>query len=208
VAVVAAIGLLGACGSDDAADRADRTPSDVSSTTTDGTAADGSLADAVRPLPPAAELPAVDPERPAPEALAIAALDVDDAPIVAVGLEPNGDMEIPAVDQVGWYRYSAHPGDPGTAVLAAHIAYDGVDGVFRHLAELEPGDEITIGPTTADMPQRFVVDEITRYPKSDLPAEVWTRTGPPRLALITCGGDFDPTTHHYADNIVAWASPA
>jgi len=117
-------------------------------------------------------------------------------------------MEIPEVDEVGWYRFGPHPGDPGTAVLAAHIAYDGVDGVFRHLADLAPGDEILVRPAGDAAVRRFVVDEVVRYPKDDLPADVWTRTGPPRLALITCGGDFDPATRHYTDNTVAWTSPA
>ena len=28
-----------------------------------------------------------------------------------------------------------------------------------------------------------------------------------QVALITCGGDFDWNTHHYADNVVLFAQP-
>jgi len=207
--LIAFAGLaVAGCGAGDAAtERGAQATATTEDTTTTSELVDGSLSDVVRPLPPAVAFPAAERPVAAPVALDIAALQVDAVPIVAVGLEPNGEMEIPEVDEVGWYRYSAHPGDPGTAVLAAHIAYDGVDGVFRHLADLAPGDEVAVRLDGGDPPLRFVIDEIARYPKTELPQDVWARTGPPRLALITCGGDFDPTTRHYTDNVVAWASP-
>ena len=52
------------------------------------------------------------------------------------------------------------------------------------------------------------IEQVARYPKVELPDEVWARSGAPRLVLITCGGDFDTATRHYEDNVVAWASPA
>ena len=46
-----------------------------------------------------------------------------------------------------------------------------------------------------------------QVPKAELPAELFSRAGPPRLALITCGGAFNDTTRHYADNVVIVAEP-
>ena len=44
--------------------------------------------------------------------------------------------------------------------------------------------------------------------KADLPLdEVFQRSGPPRLVLITCGGPFDRTTGSYQENIVVTAVP-
>jgi LPXTG-site transpeptidase (sortase) family protein len=121
-------------------------------------------------------------------------------------VEPNGEMEVPPADRVGWYRHGARPGDPGSSVLAAHIAYGGVDGVFRHLADVEVGAEVTV--TFADgTTRRFVVDAVDQVPKPELPADVFSPTAPDRLVLITCGGRFDRTSRRYDDNVLAYATP-
>jgi hypothetical protein len=168
--------------------------------------AGSAAAGAITPLPPAAPLPTVE-ERPAPTSLAVEGLGVEDAPVVPVGVRDDGEMEIPAVDQVGWYRFGARPGDEGAAVLAAHVAYDGVDGVFRRLADVSEGDAVRV--RFADGTERaFAVTAVARYPKSELPADVWRRAGAPELVLITCGGDFDPGARSYEDNVVVYAAPA
>jgi sortase (surface protein transpeptidase) len=163
------------------------------------------VAEAIAPLPPAAPLPSVV-ELPRPTSLAIDALDVDAAPVVPVGVQDNGEMEIPGADQVGWYRFGARPGDDGSAVLAAHVAYDGVDGVFRHLDDLAADDTVRV--QFADGAERaFTVSEVARYDKSALPPDVWARAGASELVVITCGGEFDDTADSYEDNIVAYATP-
>ncbi|HEX5365146.1 MAG TPA: class F sortase [Acidimicrobiales bacterium] len=116
-------------------------------------------------------------------------------------------MEIPVPSEVGWYRFGARPGGPGSTVLAAHIAYDGVDGVFRHLDDLAVGDAVTV--TSADGSTRsYRVTAVERHPKADLPADVFSRAGPERLVLVTCGGEFDDRARRYEDNVVAYAGPA
>lgn len=44
--------------------------------------------------------------------------------------------------------------------------------------------------------------------KSALPTTLFSNTGSPRLALVTCRGPFDAATGHYEDNVIVWASPA
>ncbi len=44
--------------------------------------------------------------------------------------------------------------------------------------------------------------------KADLPADLFAHGGPPRLALVTCGGRFDRATRHYTDNVIVYAVPA
>lgn len=40
-----------------------------------------------------------------------------------------------------------------------------------------------------------------------LPRSLFTRTGPPRLAVISCGGTFDRAKRSYRDNVVVIAEP-
>jgi hypothetical protein len=49
---------------------------------------------------------------------------------------------------------------------------------------------------------------VRTYLKSALPTSVYSRTGAPRLVLVTCGGPFDPISRHYRDNVVLTAVPA
>ena len=197
------ITALAACSSSGGQDTA--TDSGGSSTTTSAPASP--LADAVRPLPPAPATPPITVAGPEPTALTIGALDVDAAPVRPVGVADGGEMEIPPVDEVGWYRFGATPGAAGSAVLAAHVAYDGVDGVFRHLGDLAAGDEVSVTLDDGST-QRFVVTDVEQVRKTALPTDVWARDGDPTLVLITCGGEFDTDADSYEDNVVATARPA
>lgn len=162
---------------------------------------------AIQSLPPAEALPTARAEFPAPVSLSIDQLGIDRAPVVPVGLEANGDMEVPGAAEVGWYRYGTAPGNGGSAVLAAHIAYDGVDGVFRDLSDLRVGAEALV--TFEDGASvSFVIAEVARYPKTDLPDDIFAREGDSRLVLVTCGGAFDQENRRYRDNVVAYARPA
>jgi sortase (surface protein transpeptidase) len=143
-----------------------------------------------------------------PVGLSIPALGVE-SQVVPVGLEPNGEMEVPPADQAGWYFYGPRPGEAdGTAVIAAHVDYGGQRGVFFDLRSLQVGAEIVV-TDEAGAPQRFVVTERYQVDKNQLPIEqIFVADGPPGLTLITCGGDFDGGARSYRDNIVVRAVPA
>ncbi len=129
------------------------------------------------------------------------------ATVIDVGVEENGDMEIPPADEVGWYGFGPTPGDVGSSVLAAHIAFDGQDGVFVNLDKLELGSIITVSyddGTTAD----FEAVSKEQYEKEQLPRDsIFARDGDPQLVLITCGGDFNRQVRSYEDNVVIYANP-
>lgn len=146
-------------------------------------------------------------ERAVPTSISIEGIGVVEAPVIDVGVEENGDMEIPGADSVGWYRFNPTPGDPGSAVLAAHISYNGNPGVFRYLADVEMGVRVVVafddGTTT-----EFEVIELAQYDKQELPDDrVFAKDGDPILTLITCGGDFNRSLRSYEDNVVAYAIP-
>ena len=147
-------------------------------------------------------------EQPAePVRLLIAALGID-APIQAVGVTDDGEMEVPArADLVAWYRFGPTPGDPGSAVLAAHVSWGGKTGVFYRLRDLPQGTEIQVQFSDGTT-RRFRSAALASYDKSDLPVEqIFEREGYPVLTLITCGGDFNPSLRRFEQNIVAYGVP-
>lgn len=145
--------------------------------------------------------------RPQPVGLATSSIDVDDFPVRAVGLEDDGQLEVPDETEIGWYRYGATAGRPGATVLAAHVSWNNTTGPFFQLGSMEPGDEISV--TLDDGTERqYLVTERTMYDKNELPRErIWRNSGDEQLVLITCGGDFNPEIRRYRQNIVVYASP-
>ncbi len=132
-----------------------------------------------------------------------------DAAIIPAGVERNGDMEVPEnVTDVAWYKYGSAPGEPGSAVLAAHVDLAGQGpGVFFELRTLDPGSVIYIdfddGTTVAYRTEARAV-----YDKEALPTDaIFSREGPPVLTLITCGGDFNRSIRRYDSNVVVYAVP-
>lgn len=146
----------------------------------------------------------------APQRLRIPALGVD-MPVVDVGVEATGQMELPVDPAIaGWYRYGPDADSTaGNIMLAAHV--DAVDypiGPLAQLRSLTAGETIEV--QAADGSSRpYVVESLTFYEKSALPtADLFAREGAQGLVIITCGGPFDSSTGHYRDNVVAIARPA
>lgn len=169
------------------------------------------LAAEVVPLPsafPDRVLPGLgDPVGLQPESISLPGLGVVGARIVPVGLEPNGELEVPGADEVGWYRFGVGvDGSRGSTVLAAHIAFNGRDGVFRNLADAEVGQQLSV--SVKDALVTYEITAIDQYGKLDLPIdELFAEDGVERLVLITCGGSFNPDLSSYDDNVVVVATP-
>lgn len=143
-----------------------------------------------------------------PVGLRIPALG-QNAPVVPVGVEANGDMKVPDnVRDVAWYRYGASPGEPGSAVLAAHVDLEGQGpGVFFGLRELEPGSLIFVDFDDGSV-GAYVARARATYEKESLPIDaIFSRQGPATLTLITCGGDFNRSIRRYDSNVVVYAVP-
>jgi hypothetical protein len=141
-----------------------------------------------------------------PTSIAIPAIGVH-APIVAVGLQADGAMQLPDPDQVGWYRLGPRPGAPGPAVLIGHVDNRTGPAVFYRLRQLRPGDEILIGQSDGTT-SRFLVGRLEQHPKTALPTSHIFTTAPGQwLRLITCAGRFNHATGHYRDNLIVYASP-
>jgi LPXTG-site transpeptidase (sortase) family protein len=143
-----------------------------------------------------------------PVALRIPAIDVA-APVNSSGVEANGDMDVPGnVTEVGWYKFGPAPGEPGSAVLAAHVdlARQG-PGVFFNLRTLTPGDVVLVDFDDGTT-ESYRVQARTIYEKTELPIDtIFSRGGPPVLTLITCGGGFNRDVGSYDSNVVVYAVP-
>jgi LPXTG-site transpeptidase (sortase) family protein len=137
-----------------------------------------------------------------PTRIEIPSLEVD-ATIVAVGLQPDGSMEIPPATVAGWYHYGPKPGaDSGSAVIAGHVASRGVPGVFLKLRGLEVGAEVSVTDADGET-HRYRVSERFQVGKEALPStELFRTSGDPVLTLITCGGEFDRKARRYSDNVI------
>ncbi|MDP9093829.1 MAG: class F sortase [Actinomycetota bacterium] len=138
--------------------------------------------------------------------LTISRLGID-APIVAV-TSTHQVLDVPLDPRVlGWWTGGASPGSrTGSVVIDGHINYNGVSGALSVLPDMRPGDTVSVHHGQQRLTYR--VQAVKVYPKAaGLPTDLFSSTGPERLELITCGGQFDAHTGNYEDNIVAYATP-
>jgi sortase (surface protein transpeptidase) len=155
--------------------------------------------------------PTAVPTSPAPRPVAdpvrvvIPAIDVD-ADLVAVGLNPDESMEVPDFGEAGWYEPGPRPGEPGPAVIAAHVDSDAGPDVFFRLRDLAPGDEITVEHADGAR-STFTVRDAEQQHKDDLPVQrIWNDTDATVLRLITCGGEFNEQRRSYESNVIVYAA--
>jgi hypothetical protein len=138
-----------------------------------------------------------------PVAIRIASIQVDAEverrPIVdGVMSDPTGPFV------VAWYGATGRLGDPhGNVVLAGHVDYEGVGpAVFARVGELAEGDEIELtgeGVRTF----RFAVVWSRFYDAVTAPVEeIIGPTDRQSVTLITCGGNFDPSTQNYDQRLI------
>ena len=147
--------------------------------------------------------------RTAPERVVAKAVGLD-LRVVPTGVAKNGQMALPdKPSQLGWYRFGAAPGDRrGAVVVAGHVDSDRYGaGPLARVAGLERGDRIELrdddGGTTT-----YEVTKVQRISKDDFsPDDVFDRSGPAVLRLITCGGAYDAENGGYQDNLVVTATP-
>lgn len=143
----------------------------------------------------------------APVALHIERIDATST-LVPLGLNDDGTVEIPALDQplqAGWYRYAPTPGEVGPAVVLGHVNAHGENGIFARLSELAPGDDVDIGRADGRTAV-FTVTKVDQIAKAAFPTEaVYGDATDAQLRLITCGGELDRERHSYRDNIIVYA---
>ena len=143
----------------------------------------------------------------APDRVRIPALrvDVPVVPIQTVGstLTPPSNPQ-----ELGWWAGGAAPGaKTGSALITGHTVHTG-GGALDDLADLQPGDAVSVAIRGSDKPLRYEVVRVHSYGKGALAKkakQVFDQTVPGRLVLITCA---DWNGVEYESNTVVTAKPA
>ncbi len=135
-----------------------------------------------------------------------------DAPFVALGLEPSGELAVPDPNNrnlAGWYKDAATPGSVGTAVVVAHVDTKSGPAAFYGLGALRPGDTADVVRTDG-MVATFRIESVEVFEKKSFPSDrVYADTGEAQLRLITCGGTFKKGAQGgYEANVVVFAKLA
>ncbi|GAE93907.1 secreted protein [Gracilibacillus boraciitolerans JCM 21714] len=127
-----------------------------------------------------------------PTSISIPSINVQ-ANVITVGKLANGKMESPeGIEEVGWYKFAAKPGEKGSAVMAGHVDSKVGPAVFYDLKELKEGDLIHVTNENGGEKLTFQVYKSKSYPKDEAPLnEVFGYSAAETLKLITCtGGEF------------------
>ncbi|MFC0031766.1 class F sortase [Micromonospora chaiyaphumensis] len=134
------------------------------------------------------------------------------AEIMTLGLNPDGTVQVPPLEQAmkaGWYSPGPSPGEAGNSVIVGHVDSAKLGpAVFFNLGALQRGDTISIAREDGSA-ATFTVTEVKSYPKAAFPTElVYGPSDEPGLRVVTCGGAFDESSGSYVDNVIAFASMA
>lgn len=128
--------------------------------------------------------------------------------VMRVGVKPNNELIAPNnIHTVGWYEGSSKPGEPGTALLDAHVHGPTQPGAFYKINKLSPGDGIEIEMGDGRKLSYSVVgNESTPYDKVDMAKAMRSaQNGKNGLNLITCGGKYNKSTHMYEERTIVYA---
>ncbi|MER5207207.1 class F sortase [Streptomyces sp. NPDC002825] len=158
------------------------------------------------PTPTASAAPVKPLARSLPVRVRVPAAGVDTGPVLSLGLNTDGTVEVPPVadaDRIGWYDKGVTPGQTGPAVLIGHFDTARGPAVLKNVSRVRVGDEITV--TRADGTTAvFRVRELEQVDKHAFPtAKVYGDTTRPELRLVTCGGEL--VGGHRPDNIILYA---
>jgi hypothetical protein len=129
--------------------------------------------------------------RSAPVHLSIPSLKIS-VSVTQLGLNSDGTVQV--------------PGQMGSAAILGHVDSTSGPGVFYKIVDMKVGQLVQV--TLADhVSLKFKVIGLRQYSKGNFPDKlIYGPSTFSALDLVTCGGVFDPTTHHYLSNIVVFTA--
>ncbi|HWM22360.1 MAG TPA: class F sortase [Ilumatobacteraceae bacterium] len=144
----------------------------------------------------------------APTRVIIPGLEID-GPVIPAGVNAENELDVPPdARTLVWYRHGPSPGGRGSAVIAGHLNWRGVNGLFARLADTPVGATITVVYDDGSE-QAFTVSTVELVPKPAVSVSgVFARDGEPLLRLVTCGGEFEAAVRSYRSNVIVTAIPA
>lgn len=139
---------------------------------------------------------------PPPGRLIIRSIGVN-APVLGVGVDKSGAMGVTNESyDVGWYNRGPAPGDPGDAVIDGHLDwYNTSHAVFFNLKNVQIGDDVEVQRLDG-VSHHFKVTKVQSVGYNAVVPGLFAPTGPARLSLITCGGQWDVTKGEYLQRVI------
>ena len=156
--------------------------------------------------PPPPAYPVLEPSR--PTRLTIPSIKVD-APILTVGLAPDGSVGVPPLkrhNEAGWFDQGPTPGQYGPALIVGHADTRTGPSVFHDLGAMRPGQRVEVHRQDGTV-AIFEVNSVEHFGKAKLPVDrVYGDYSRPSLRLVTCGGTWLGQKRGYSDNLIVFAS--
>lgn len=175
------------------------------------------------PVPPPTLSPApssppkVDDTGVVPAAIRIPSAGVDGHQFMPLGLLSDNTLQVPDVHTptvAGYYTGAPIVGDPGSAVIVAHVDGYGKHGLFYNLSDVKVHDTIFVDRSDGKT-ATFSVYKTAKYckDKSGCPKgekvfpskEFYSSQARAELHLDTCGGRYDAADRNYLEAIVVYA---
>jgi LPXTG-site transpeptidase (sortase) family protein len=141
-----------------------------------------------------------------PATLKIPSIGVN-ANVEKVANKSDGSMGTPnQFGDVAWYEPGQKPGEAGNTVIDGHVNNAlTTAGVFEHLSQVNIGDKVVVADAQGKSLQ-YVVTEMNEYSTNDAPTqEIFSKTGPSQLVLITCDGVWSSKEHSFDKRLVVVA---
>jgi LPXTG-site transpeptidase (sortase) family protein len=122
----------------------------------------------------------------------------------------DGLLVVPEnVQHVGWWDGSAQAGEPfGSTVIAGHVdsATEGI-GFFARLRRIRKGDIVTLRADPHWLKYRVIAVRQVARKALATDSQAFKQTGPHRLVLITCTGNYHRDRGGYDSNLVVIGKP-
>ncbi len=131
------------------------------------------------------------------------------ATLVRSEVDESGTLPVPeGVGEATWWGADL-AGQQGATVLAGHVNWKGVTGPFAELWQASAGTDVTV-LDAAGAEHRYRISEVVTLHKDELPTralDLFGPSGPHRLVLVTCGGEWVGGQVGYDENRVVTATP-
>lgn len=142
-----------------------------------------------------------------PKYITIPTIGVAQTRIIQLGLTKNNQIATPDnINDTGWYKNSALPGNSGAMFIYGHVSNWTANGVFYNLKKLRAGNTITI--TRGDnktYTYQVVSSKIYPYNAVDMNAVLAPIDhAKPGLNLMTCTGSVIKGTSEFNERLVVF----
>lgn len=129
-------------------------------------------------------------------------------PVDPVGVTADGYMDtVPAHDRAGWLQTSGTPSSGGNVIIAGHNRYHGNLGYFSVIrTDAKVGDQVMVQMDNGEY-AFYLIESIQTFKYDEVPDEIMSVYGEPRLTLITCLGDYDYNLMMSKSRVVAICRP-